>query len=199
MNATPVAPSCPRNSCLDSRPRPCRRAPAQPAPWQRDRQAPTDAAYRYRQREGHLDVPYEHVEVVGAFPLGRWLSDQRRMFRAGAMTGERAAGLEELGIVWDTADHGFETNLAAARTYYELHGTLAAPRGGHHPRHPGRAVSIEHPPPGRAGHGPRTGEADGPRRSQRSPRTGTRGCWGGRSAGSGATPASPSSWPEAPA
>ncbi|MGW7333761.1 DEAD/DEAH box helicase family protein, partial [Streptomyces sp. NPDC054840] len=34
-----------------------------------------EAAYRYRQREGDLDVPYEHVEAEGAFPLGRWLSD----------------------------------------------------------------------------------------------------------------------------
>ncbi|MFI1451346.1 Helicase associated domain protein [Streptomyces virginiae] len=87
-----------------------------------------EAAWRYRQREEHLDVPYEHVEAAGAFPLGRWLSDQRRAFRAGAMTGERAAELEELGIVWDTADAGFEQNLGAARAYYELHGTLAAPR-----------------------------------------------------------------------
>ncbi|MFB6484421.1 Helicase associated domain protein [Streptomyces virginiae] len=88
-----------------------------------------EAAYRYRQREGDLDVPYEHVEAEGAFPLGRWLSDQRRTFRAGAMTGARAAELEELGIVWDTADAGFETNLGAARAYHDLHGTLAAPRG----------------------------------------------------------------------
>ncbi|WP_404962029.1 helicase associated domain-containing protein [Streptomyces sp. 147326] len=87
-----------------------------------------EAALRYRQREEHLDVPYEHVEVEGAFPLGRWLSDQRRAYRAGTMTGERAAELEELGIVWDTADAGFEQNLGAARAYYELHGTLAAPR-----------------------------------------------------------------------
>ncbi|MFF4323346.1 helicase associated domain-containing protein, partial [Streptomyces sp. NPDC001568] len=64
----------------------------------------------------------------GAYPLGRWLSDQRRAFRAGQMSGERAAELEELGIVWDTADAGFERNLGAARAYYELHGTLAAPR-----------------------------------------------------------------------
>ncbi|MFJ9079460.1 helicase associated domain-containing protein, partial [Streptomyces sp. NPDC102278] len=85
-----------------------------------------EAAYRYRQREEHLDVPYEHTE--GAYPLGRWLSDQRRAYRAGQMTGERAAELEELGIVWDTADAGFTENLAAARAYYELHGTLAAPR-----------------------------------------------------------------------
>ncbi|MCX4960027.1 DEAD/DEAH box helicase [Streptomyces virginiae] len=88
-----------------------------------------EAALRYRQREGDLEVPYEHVETAGAFPLGRWLSDQRRAYRAGTMTGERAAELEELGIVWDTADAGFEQNLGAARAYYELHGTLAAPRG----------------------------------------------------------------------
>ncbi|MFE1877692.1 Helicase associated domain protein [Streptomyces sp. NPDC059496] len=88
-----------------------------------------EAAHRYRQREGDLDVPYEHVEEAGAFPLGRWLSDQRRTFRAGTMTGERAAELEALGIVWDTADAAFAENLAAARAYHALHGTLAAPRG----------------------------------------------------------------------
>lgn len=71
-------------------------------------------------------MPYDHTE--GAYPLGRWLSDQRRAFRAGTMTGERAAELEELGIVWDTADAAFAENLAAARAYYEQHGTLAAPR-----------------------------------------------------------------------
>ncbi|MFJ7272605.1 helicase associated domain-containing protein [Streptomyces sp. NPDC099050] len=54
--------------------------------------------------------------------------DQRRTFRAGAMNGEHTAELEELGIVWDTADAVFAENLAAARAYYELHGTLAAPR-----------------------------------------------------------------------
>ncbi|MFI5987356.1 helicase associated domain-containing protein [Streptomyces sp. NPDC051555] len=52
----------------------------------------------------------------GRLPAGRWLSDQRRAYRAGAMSGERAAALEELGIVWDTAD-----------AYFALHRTLAAP------------------------------------------------------------------------
>ncbi|KPI34155.1 helicase-associated protein [Actinobacteria bacterium OV450] len=85
-----------------------------------------EAAWRYRKREGDLEVPYDHTE--GTYPLGRWLSDQRRTFRAGTMNGERAAELEELGIVWDTADAGFAQNLAAARAYYEQHGTLAAPR-----------------------------------------------------------------------
>ncbi|MFE2140510.1 Helicase associated domain protein [Streptomyces sp. NPDC059456] len=85
-----------------------------------------EAAWRYRQREGDLEVPYDHTE--GPYPLGRWLSDQRRTFRAGQMSGKRAAELEVLGIVWDTADAAFDQNLAAARAYYEQHGTLAAPR-----------------------------------------------------------------------
>ncbi|MEU6315682.1 Helicase associated domain protein [Streptomyces sp. NPDC047014] len=85
-----------------------------------------EAAWRYRQRTGGLEVPYDHTE--GAYPLGRWLSDQRRSFRAGSMSGQRAADLEELGIVWDTADAGFAENLAAARVYFGLHSTLAAPR-----------------------------------------------------------------------
>ncbi|WP_330451245.1 Helicase associated domain protein [Streptomyces sp. NBC_00890] len=90
--------------------------------WQRG----YDAARRYFEREGDLEVPYEHTE--GAYPLGRWLSDQRRSYRAGTMNGERADELEELGMVWDTADAAFEENLAAARAYFTEAGTLAAPR-----------------------------------------------------------------------
>ncbi|MFE3144250.1 Helicase associated domain protein [Streptomyces scopuliridis] len=85
-----------------------------------------DAARRYFEREEHLEVPYEHTE--GAYPLGRWLSDQRRSYRAGTMPSTRADELEELGMVWDTADAQFEENLAAARAYYREAGTLAAPR-----------------------------------------------------------------------
>ncbi|WP_240799467.1 helicase associated domain-containing protein [Streptomyces sp. A0958] len=44
------------------------------------------------------------------------------------MNGERADELEELGMVWDTADAAFEENLAAARAYFTEAGTLAAPR-----------------------------------------------------------------------
>ncbi|MET9695240.1 helicase associated domain-containing protein [Streptomyces sp. NPDC006514] len=130
--------------------------------------------------------------------MRRWLSDQRRAYRAGAMTGERAAELEEPGIVWDTADAGFETNLGAARAYYELHGTLAAPRGATildiaigqyltNNRRPAESAKTL------------TARSGEPRRSPPSTPTGTRGRSGGRSTGSGTTPTSPSSWPKAPA
>ncbi|MFF4322970.1 helicase associated domain-containing protein [Streptomyces sp. NPDC001568] len=51
----------------------------EPQGWRRG----PEAASRYRKREGHLDVLYEHTE--GAYPLGRWFSDQRRPHGPGAV------------------------------------------------------------------------------------------------------------------
>lgn len=88
------------------------------------------AAVAYRERTGHLAVPYGHRELmpVGhSFPLGRWLADQRRALAAGKMAAERAADLDELGMIWDPADAAWEENLSAARAYHAETGTLAAP------------------------------------------------------------------------
>ncbi|MFE7777982.1 Helicase associated domain protein [Streptomyces sp. NPDC057445] len=85
------------------------------------------AARRYREREQHLRVPYDHKERPGPYPLGQWIAEQRRVHRAGQLTGKRAERLEALGMVWDAADAAFEENLAAARVYYEQHWTLCAP------------------------------------------------------------------------
>ncbi|MFI0756729.1 Helicase associated domain protein [Streptomyces anulatus] len=83
------------------------------------------AAVAYREREGDLAVPYNHVE--GGFPLGRWLSDQRRAMRAGTMLPGRAEDLEALDVVWDPADAAWEENLGAAKAYFAAYGTLAMP------------------------------------------------------------------------
>ncbi|MFE7371370.1 DEAD/DEAH box helicase [Streptomyces anulatus] len=90
------------------------------------------AAVAYREREGDLAVPYNHVEGgdergEGGFPLGRWLSDQRRAMRAGTMLPGRAEDLEALDVVWDPADAAWEENLGAARAYAVAYGTLAMP------------------------------------------------------------------------
>ncbi|WP_327270813.1 helicase associated domain-containing protein, partial [Streptomyces sp. NBC_01218] len=105
------------------------------------------AAVAYREREGDLAVPYGHVEGGsgefgsgesgngefgireggGGFPLGRWLSDQRRAMRAGTMLPGRAEDLEALDVVWDPVDAAWEENLGAAKAYFAAYGTLAAP------------------------------------------------------------------------
>ncbi|MGW3269614.1 Helicase associated domain protein [Streptomyces sp. NPDC001056] len=88
------------------------------------------AAVAYRERTGHLAVPYEHRELMPnghSHPLGRWLADQRRALAAGALSAQRAEELDALGMVWDPAEAAWEENLAAARAYYAAAGTLAAP------------------------------------------------------------------------
>ncbi|POX36382.1 helicase [Streptomyces sp. Ru73] len=86
------------------------------------------ALRRFVEREGHARVPYDHKEPPGPYPLGQWTAEQRRAYGAGTMSGARAERLERLGMVWGAADAAFEENLAAARVYFEQHGTLAAPR-----------------------------------------------------------------------
>ncbi|MFE4453073.1 Helicase associated domain protein [Streptomyces sp. NPDC056796] len=84
------------------------------------------ALKKFTSREAHARVPYGHRE--GAYPLGQWVAEQRRVFGAGGMVGQRARRLEELGMVWSPADERFQENLEAAKAYYEQHWTLCAPR-----------------------------------------------------------------------
>ncbi|MFD8940249.1 Helicase associated domain protein [Streptomyces sp. NPDC059578] len=90
-------------------------------------QAGYRAAQAYARREGHLSVPWGHTEGENAYPLGRWLSDQRRELRAGRIPGGRAGDLDALGMVWDPTDAVWHENLEAARAWHATYGTLAAP------------------------------------------------------------------------
>ncbi|TNM23271.1 DEAD/DEAH box helicase [Streptomyces sedi] len=85
-----------------------------------------EALRRYVEREQHARVPYGHRE--GAFPLGQWVAEQRRAYRAGEMSGQRARRLEQLGMVWSEVDERFQENLEAAKAYYEERWSLCAPR-----------------------------------------------------------------------
>ncbi|GHA61490.1 DEAD/DEAH box helicase [Streptomyces purpurascens] len=80
----------------------------------------------YVERTGNARVPYGHRE--GATPLGQWVAEQRRAYAAGEMSGQRARRLEQLGMVWSVADERFQENLEAAKSYYDQHWTLCAPR-----------------------------------------------------------------------
>lgn len=85
------------------------------------------AARAWAGREGGLRVPLTAAE--GSYPLGAWIRWQRATYAAGQMSGARVERLEKLGMIWDPADAEWWDNLAAARAYYDEHGSLAAPRG----------------------------------------------------------------------
>lgn len=88
-----------------------------------DAQVPLDAVVPIGTTEGD-----GHEGDGGTYALGAWVSEQRRQFRLGTLKPWRAELLEELGMVWSVADARFYKNLAAARVYHAVHGTLAAPK-----------------------------------------------------------------------
>ncbi|MGW3563605.1 Helicase associated domain protein [Streptomyces sp. NPDC000941] len=99
-----------------------------------------NALRKWVQTYGHAQVPMDAVVPIGTtesdgedgdggtYALGAWVSEQRRAFRLGTLKPWRAQLLDELGMVWSVADARFWKNLAAARVYHAVHGTLAAPK-----------------------------------------------------------------------
>jgi hypothetical protein len=79
---------------------------------------------------GVYAVPYDVEVEVGAtkaFPLGRWVHQQRKALRAGELEERRKTLLDapEAGMVWEPGEEAWETKLAALRSYRRAMGHLA--------------------------------------------------------------------------
>ncbi|MFH9862852.1 Helicase associated domain protein [Streptomyces sp. NPDC017202] len=75
-------------------------------------------------------VPYDVEVEVGAtkaFPLGRWVHQQRKALRAGELEPRRKTLLDapEAGMVWEPGEEAWENKLAALRSYRRAMGHLA--------------------------------------------------------------------------
>ncbi|MFE0606703.1 Helicase associated domain protein [Streptomyces sp. NPDC058892] len=75
-------------------------------------------------------VPYDtetEVGVTKAFPLGRWVHQQRKALRAGELEDRRKRLLDtpEAGMVWEPGEEAWENKLAALRSYRRATGHLA--------------------------------------------------------------------------
>ncbi|MET8752253.1 Helicase associated domain protein [Streptomyces sp. NPDC004667] len=67
-------------------------------------------------------VPYDvevEVGVTKAFPLGRWVHQQRKALRAGELEDRRKVLLDapEAGMVWEPGEEAWEAKLAVLRSY----------------------------------------------------------------------------------
>ena len=90
-----------------------------------------EAAERYYQEKGNLDVPVKYVTKDG-ISLGRWLSVMRRQFfnrdMQDALTSEQRERLRTIGFQEDTkTSQQWNMKYGLAREYYETHGNLNVP------------------------------------------------------------------------
>ncbi len=91
------------------------------------------ALLRWREENevtGLYAVPYDVEVEVGAtkaFPLGRWVHQQRKAQRAGELEERRKVLLyaPEAGMVWEPGEEAWENKLAALRSYRRATGHLA--------------------------------------------------------------------------
>ncbi len=86
-----------------------------------------EEAKNYYNRHGNLEIPYKYKTTDG-YSLGHWILTQKRV-RAGeqfgALTEERIAKLDAIGMIWGSyRDLSWERNYAAAKAYYEAYGNL---------------------------------------------------------------------------
>jgi hypothetical protein len=75
-------------------------------PIEADFQEGLGALRQFVEREGHARVPARHVESFQGVEvlLGSWVSNRRSNFKAGRLSAERIAALEEVpGWVWDAS------------------------------------------------------------------------------------------------
>ncbi|MEU5214133.1 Helicase associated domain protein [Streptomyces sp. NPDC020742] len=73
-------------------------------------------------------VAYDVETTAGttdAFPLGRWVHQQRRALRGGELDSHRKELLDEAGMVWEPGEEAWESKLAALRSYRRATGHLA--------------------------------------------------------------------------
>lgn len=109
-----------------------------------------ESAIGYQAARGDLRVPYTYRDPVDqddpdeGFPLGIWIAEQRRAYRAGRLAADRIAELTSLNMVWSEFDAGFEDGLTAAREWFAAHGhLLLGQRRRHHGRLPDRPVAAQ--------------------------------------------------------
>lgn len=86
-----------------------------------------EEAKNYYNRHGNLEILYKYKTTDG-YSLGHWILTQKRV-RAGeqfgALTEERIAKLDAIGMIWGSyRDLSWERNYAAAKAYYETYGNL---------------------------------------------------------------------------
>lgn len=84
------------------------------------------AAKQWYLQKGNLRIPKSYVTETG-LTLGSWIQTQRRVrsgTAAGSLTEDKVRKLDEIGMIWNLKDQGWNEALKELQTYYQEHGNL---------------------------------------------------------------------------
>ena len=84
------------------------------------------AAENYYRTHGDLLVEQYYVDE-SRLALGNWIQRNRQQYRKGALSTERIAKLEAIGMAWDYDEALWRRNYRAATEYYQTSGDLNVP------------------------------------------------------------------------
>jgi len=79
----------------------------------------------YRQREGHSNVPYKHIE--DGRMLGNWLDGQRKQKKKRKLDRSLLDKLEDTGVVWDVLTEQWEINYRLLVKFQQREGHSNVP------------------------------------------------------------------------
>jgi len=84
-------------------------------------------AETFVEEHGHLHVSRQFL-AQGKFRLGWWLGTQKRAYRQGQLSQERINRLEELGLIWNFAEHQWELAFSKLKDYQGKFNSANAPK-----------------------------------------------------------------------
>lgn len=88
-----------------------------------DWEASLAACERWCRLHGGLDSA-KVDDVLGEFPIGRWIDRRRSDRKRGALSADQVAQLDAMGMIWDPQAELMDQNLLACRRYATEHGSL---------------------------------------------------------------------------
>jgi hypothetical protein len=81
----------------------------------------------YHETHGNIDIPSKYVTECNIW-LGKWLYEQKKMYKNGNLTEEQIGKLDALGVNWLNAEEQrWETNYEKLRLYKQKFNTVNMP------------------------------------------------------------------------
>ena len=79
----------------------------------------------YKADNDHVRVP--RTSTKDGYPLGTWVHNRRKDYKAGRLTQERIEALDALGFIWDLLEQDFQEGLVALTAHKAEHGDVEVP------------------------------------------------------------------------